>query len=68
MESNVPAIPKAKDVYIKVHSATETMHSDQTGRFPTTSSKGNQYMMVLVEVERNFIGAEPMKNNPRSHN
>jgi hypothetical protein len=31
---NVPVIPKAKDVYIKVHNATETMHTDQTGRFP----------------------------------
>jgi hypothetical protein len=59
---NVPAIPKAKDVYIKVHNATETMHSNQTGRFPATSSKGNQYMMVLVEVNGNFIDAEPMKN------
>ena len=40
----------------------ETMHSDQTGRFPATSSKGNQYVMVLVEVDENFINAEPMKN------
>jgi hypothetical protein len=41
MEMNVPATPKAKDVYIKVHNATETMHTDQTGRFPATSNKGN---------------------------
>jgi hypothetical protein len=41
-ETNVPATPKANDVYIKVHNATETMHTDQTGRFPATSSKGNQ--------------------------
>ena len=40
----------------------ETMHSDQTGRFPATSSKGNQYVMVLVEVDGNFIDAEPIKN------
>jgi hypothetical protein len=61
-ESNVPATPKTKEVYIKVHNATETMHTDQTGRFPATSSKGNQYIMVLVEVDGNFIDAEPMKN------
>jgi hypothetical protein len=62
-ESNLPVIPKAKDVYIKVYNATETMHSNQTGgRFPATSSRGNQYMMVLVEVDRNFIAAELMKN------
>ena len=59
---NVPAIPKANDVYIKVHNATDTMHTDQTGRFPATSSKGHQYIMVLVEVDGNFIDAEPMKN------
>jgi hypothetical protein len=38
------------------------MHSDQTGRFPATSSQGNQYVMVLVEVDRNYINAEPLKN------
>ena len=38
------------------------MHSDQMVRFPATSSKGNQYVMVLVEVDRNFIHVEPMKN------
>jgi hypothetical protein len=38
------------------------MHSDQTGCFPATSSKDNQYIMVLVEVDGNYINAEPMKN------
>ena len=38
------------------------MHTDQTGRFPATSSRGNQYVMVLVEVDGNYIDAEPMKN------
>jgi hypothetical protein len=54
-EQNVPAILKAKDVYIKIHIITETMHTDQMGQFPATSSKGNQYVMVLVEVDGNFI-------------
>jgi hypothetical protein len=58
----IPATPKVKDIYIKVHNSTETMHTDQTGRFPATSSSGNQYIMVLVEVDGNFIDAEPMKN------
>ncbi len=38
------------------------MHSNQTGCFPAMSSKGNQYIMVLVEVDRNYINAEPMTN------
>ncbi len=37
-------------------------HTDQPGRFPATSSNGNQYIMVLVEVDGNYIDAEPMKN------
>jgi hypothetical protein len=38
------------------------MHSNQTGRFPATSSSGNQYIIVLVKVDGNYIDAEPMKN------
>ena len=64
-EQNVPAIPKAKDVYIKIYNITETMHTDQMGQFPATSSKGNQYVMVLVEVDVNFIDAKPMKKKIR---
>ena len=51
-----------KDVYIKIHMASKTMYTDQPGRFPATSSSGNQYIMVLVEVDGNYIDAEPMKN------
>ncbi len=51
-----------KDIYIKIHNATKTMHSNQTGCFPTKLSRGNKYIMVLVEVDGNYIDAEPMKN------
>ena len=57
-----PRPKKMKDVYIKIHMASETMYTDQPGRFPATSSSGNQYIMVLVEVDGNYIDAEPMKN------
>lgn len=63
-ETNLTGPPpkKMQDVYIKIHNASETMHSDQTGRFPATSSRGNKYIMVLVEVDGNYIDAEPLKN------
>jgi hypothetical protein len=61
-EPHIPALPKMKDIFIKVHSSTKTMHSNQTGSFPATSSRGNKYIMVLVEVDGNFIDAEPMKD------
>jgi hypothetical protein len=60
---DVPIYPKKmKDVYIKIHNTSKTMHSNQTSHFPATLSKGNQYIMVLVEVDGNCIDAEPMKN------
>jgi hypothetical protein len=61
-KANVPALPKMKDIYIKIYNATKMMHSDQTGCFPTSSSRGSKYIMVLVEVDGNYIDAEPMKN------
>jgi len=42
-----PKLKKMKDVYIKIHMASKTMYTDQPGRFPATSSSGNQYIMVL---------------------
>jgi hypothetical protein len=54
---------KMHDMFIQIHNANNTAHSDQTGRFPVTSSSGNKYIMVLVEVDGNFIDAELMKNN-----
>ena len=38
------------------------MYTDQPDRFSATSSSRNQYIMVLVEVDGNYIDAEPMKN------
>ena len=53
---------KHKDVYLRVFDATKkTMYSDQTGRFPITSARGNKYIIVAVELDGNFIDAEPLK-------
>ncbi len=38
------------------------MYTDQTGRFPKKSSQGNQYIMVLIELDSNAILVEAMKN------
>ena len=38
------------------------IYSDQPGRFPKKSSHGNQYIMVLTEVDSDAILVEPMKN------
>jgi hypothetical protein len=61
MEADLSPPKKMRDIFIKIYN-TSKMHSSQTGRFPATSSNGNQYIMVLVEVDGNYINAEPMKN------
>jgi hypothetical protein len=61
VEVNLSPPKKMRDIYVKICNAGE-MHSNQTGCFPVTSSKGNQYIMVLVEVDGNYIDAEPIKN------
>jgi hypothetical protein len=38
------------------------IYTDQTGRFPVISSKGNKYIMVIYEYDGNNILAEPIKN------
>jgi hypothetical protein len=42
--------------------ASNTVHSNQTRRFPATSSSGKKYIMVFVEINRNYIDAEPTKS------
>lgn len=38
------------------------IYTDQTGRFPTTSSLGQKYVMILYDYDSNAIMAKPTKN------
>jgi hypothetical protein len=38
------------------------IYTDQTGRFPVVSSKGNKYIMVLYDYDSNAILAQPIKD------
>ena len=42
--------------------ATGTMHTDQTGKLATPSTRGMQYIFVLYCYDANYIHMEPMKN------
>ena len=59
-----PPEPKTchNDVYVKVWDTKEKVYTDQTGKFPFQSVSGNRYLMVMVEVDSNYIDAQPMKN------
>jgi hypothetical protein len=48
---------------VKVIHAHTTMYTNQTGCFPVQSSRGNKLLMVLFEVDGNYINAEPMKDS-----
>jgi hypothetical protein len=39
------------------------VYTDLTRRFPTTSSRGSTYMLILYTYDGNAILAEPMKSN-----
>jgi hypothetical protein len=45
-----------------VDSGTGKIYTDQTGRFPVTSSRGNKYLFVLYDYDSNAILAEPIKS------
>ena len=62
--SKAGAVPidKLNDVYIAVYSPRETIFTDQTGKFPFTSSRGNNYQMVVHDIDSNSTWVEPMKN------
>jgi hypothetical protein len=38
------------------------IYTDQTGRFPVVSSKGNTYIMILYDYDVNAILAQPIKD------
>jgi hypothetical protein len=52
---------KVRAVYVKVYDARETTFSNQTGKFSTRSKSGNEYIMVMVEIDSNTILVEPLK-------
>ena len=57
---------KQKDVFVRIYELQdelrEKIYTDQTGRFPTRSSRGNQYIMVMCEMDSDAILFEAMKN------
>ena len=48
-------------VFFKTVDLSGKIYTDQTGRFPVTSSKGNTYIFVAYHFDSNTIPAEPLK-------
>jgi hypothetical protein len=49
-----------------VDSGTGKIYTDQTGRFPVTSSCGHKYLFVLYDYDSNAILAEPIKSRKQN--
>ena len=39
--------------------------TDQTGRFPITSNRGNAYLVIFYVYDANFIASVPIKNRTK---
>ncbi len=70
LDSNTNATPcptkKERTIFIRVldmeDEATQKIFTDQPGRFPKKSSRGNHYIMVLTDFDSDAILIELMKN------
>ena len=54
-------------ISIKLVELEQKIHTDQTGRFPVTSSLGNKYVLVLFDADTNAILAEPLRDRSQEH-
>ena len=43
------------------------IYTDQTGKFPITSSLGNKYILIMYVYGANTILAAPLNISPNSH-
>ena len=46
---------------MRIEDVTGKIYTDQTGRFPVTSTRGNKYILVAYDYNSNIIHAEPLK-------
>ena len=51
------------EYYVKTIDLTGKIYSDQTGRFPVTSSKGSKYIMIIYNHNSNAILARLLKKS-----
>ncbi len=52
-----------QNLMVKVINAQQTVYTDQTGWFLVQSSWGNRLLMLIYNVDGNYIDVEPMKDN-----
>ena len=53
---------RTHQVFAAVYNTTGEIANDQTGKFPTTSSRGQKYVLILYDYDSNSILAKTMRN------
>lgn len=53
---------KQRDIYIRVYDDKVIVYTNQTGKFPTISSRGYKYLMVMYYIDGSTILMKPMKS------
>ena len=58
---------QTNQLFLKVTECYNKIYTDQTGRFPVTSSRGYKYIMIDYDYDYNNILAEPIKSRTSLH-
>ena len=58
---------RTHQLFLKVTECSSKIYTDQTGRFPITSSRGYKYIMIAYDYDSNKILAEPIKSRASLH-
>ena len=57
---------KHRDIFVRVidlqDELQEKIYTNQTGKFPVRSSQGNQYVMIMCEMDSDAILFEPIQD------
>ncbi len=64
LDDSMPTSDPSKtfECYCAIAEPTGQIYTDQTGRFISPSSTGNNYLMILYDYDSNHIFAQPLKN------
>ncbi len=60
-----PLNMRTNHVFMQIHAIDGVISSDQTGRFPITSNRGNAYVVVFYVYDANYIRSIPIKNRSK---
>jgi hypothetical protein len=61
-----PNNDKTNMVFMTIAEVDGQLFTDQTGRFPITSSRGHNYIVIFYVVDANYIKSYPIKSRHRT--